>query len=190
MSVAVIVGMTRPEKAAAARVLRDQGLLLREIAEQMGCVSQTVGEWLRDPDGRALVARKDSYRQRCGCGALMDGSAGRSGGPSMCAACRKADVAENGQPRAGARAWGRRRILDAIRAWADLHGGDPPSAADWNPPLARLQGHPQTAQRFYDDGCWPHATTVLGAFGSWNVAIVAAGLTPRAPGIRRQRAAA
>ncbi len=43
--------MTRAEKVAEAQRLRAEGLLLREIAERMGCGFRTVSVWLNDPDG-------------------------------------------------------------------------------------------------------------------------------------------
>lgn len=85
--------------------------------------------------------------------------------------------------------WGRRRqiwteeaVIAAIQAWAEQSGGIPPAATDWNPNHATKNGHPEKADRFYEDDAWPLTGTVLERFGSWNTAIRAAGFVPRAVG--------
>jgi hypothetical protein len=55
----------RAARVAWARALREQGLLLREIAADLGVALKTVYSWLSDPDGAKLKARKASYRVRC-----------------------------------------------------------------------------------------------------------------------------
>lgn len=68
------------QKAAAgargeqARTLRSQGLLLREIAAELGVARTTVGQYLADPDGARLKARRDGYRGRCECGSPTHGT--------------------------------------------------------------------------------------------------------------------
>jgi uncharacterized protein (DUF433 family) len=74
-------------------------------------------------------------------------------------------------------------VVERIRAWVELYGNIP-AATDWNPSMARLNGRPDIADRFYADGCWPHYSTVVARFGSWNAGIEAAGFTPRATGHR------
>ena len=54
-----------PERVAEARRLREQGFLLREIAERLDVSAKTVDTWLQDPTGAKLRARKDSYAQPC-----------------------------------------------------------------------------------------------------------------------------
>lgn len=83
------------------------------------------------------------------------------------AAVRRAAVAEH-------RASVRRGMIGAIRDWTALHGA-PPSVHDWD--LGRFR---------QPDRQWPSAANVLRYFRTWNAAIHAAGLTPRAPGRRRR----
>jgi transposase len=80
---------TRAEKVAEAQCLRAEGLLLREIAERMDAKPKTVSNWLSDPDGSRLQARKDSYRGTCErCGSPTGGHNGRGpNAPRYCATC-------------------------------------------------------------------------------------------------------
>jgi hypothetical protein len=167
--------MTRAEKAAEARRLRDQGLLLREIGARMGLSVSMASDLINDPDGSKVRARKASYGGRCDtCGRRTDGSNGRAKAPTRCAPC------EHANPRH--RYWTRELVIDAIREFARLYGR-PPAATDWNPAHARNLGHPEKIDRFYDDACWPSSVTVLHIFDSWNTAITAAGHTPRKTGV-------
>lgn len=68
----------------------------------------------------------------------------------------------------------RERILSAISEWISEHG-EPPTLLDWSPTLARLNGHPEKAERFEREGRWPLSQRVAEAFGSWNAALAAAG---------------
>jgi transposase len=63
--------------------------VLREIAEEMGVAIQTVHDWLSDPDGSKLKARKQRYAGRCvDCGAPTGGHAGRGDkAPKRCQRC-------------------------------------------------------------------------------------------------------
>lgn len=172
----------RIELAARAAELRALGKRPREIGEVMAAEEgrakpfshKTVREWLNDPDGSKLKARKDSYRGTCvDCGARTDGSNGRANAPERCHPCRSAyDTI-----------WTRETVIDAIRAFADRYGQQPTSW-EWNPSLARLNGRDDFAARFTQDGCWPHTESVRGVFGTWNAAIEAAGFEPYAPGQR------
>jgi DNA-binding CsgD family transcriptional regulator len=75
------------ERTAEALRLREEGLLIREIAERMGVAVSTAGQYLADPDGAKLRARKDSYRGECeDCGRLTDGSNGFQA-PRWCRDC-------------------------------------------------------------------------------------------------------
>lgn len=77
--------MSRAEKVTRAQELRAQGLLQREIAEQMGVSNQTVCDWLSDPDRSKAIARKERYRTPCvDCGALTTGDGERH---LRCASC-------------------------------------------------------------------------------------------------------
>ena len=83
----------------------------------MGVAVQTVSAWINDPDGSRLRARKDSYRGECAeCGGPTCGGDGPTNTPMLCAACVQ---------------WTDEQIIDAIRAWAEGHGGIPPKQIDW-----------------------------------------------------------
>jgi hypothetical protein len=139
---------TRAERAAEARRLRDQGLLLREIGERMGVSTQAVHEWLSDPDGSLRRARKASYRGVCvDCGGPTDGSNGPGKASVRCMDCI---------------AWTREGILLAIMEWADDHGGVPPREQDVR---IGAEGHSRL----------PYESSVRRHFGSWNNALLAAG---------------
>jgi transposase len=138
----------REERAARARELREQGLPVRVIADRLGVRPKTVYVLLSDPDGSKLKARKDSYRGRCGeCGKATDGSNGSAQAPELCRDCR---------------GWGEEGIVEAIRRWADEHGGLPPTGTEWR---ASGPGHP----------C---AATVSVRLG-WNRALLKAGFDLR-----------
>ena len=58
--------MTRAEKVAQAKALRDEGLLLREIAERLGLSSaRRAHELLYDPDESNVRARKQKAGGAC-----------------------------------------------------------------------------------------------------------------------------
>jgi hypothetical protein len=167
--------MTRLEKAAEARRLRDQGLNYQAIAPRLGVAWRTVRDLLNDPDGSKARARKDSYRGTCReCGAPTTGCYGPGKAPTKCAACERANPHN--------RYWTRELVIDAIREYARIYGR-PPASTDWNPAHARKLGHPEKARQFYDDACWPATVTVILVFGSWNAAIEAAGHPPRKAGV-------
>lgn len=168
--------MTRAEKVHRARRFRDEGLLLREIGERMGVAVQTVHDWLNDPNGTKLRARKDSYRGTCQyCGEPTMGGNGPTKAPRQCTACFHER----------SRRWDAEIVLEAIRQFAARYGR-PPVATDWNPAHARAVGRGEVADRFYEDGCWPLFTYVQFHFGSWNAGIEAAGFAPVRPGHYRR----
>jgi hypothetical protein len=165
----------RAWRVARARELRERGLLLREIAAEIGVATQTVFAWLDDPDGCKLRERKQRYGGVCvDCGAATSGSDGRARAPARCGGCA--------QRRAGERArWTRASIIEAIGEFERRYG-HAPAAADWNPDQARRLGHHARGARFYADGCWPWSPKVLSVFGRWNDAIRAAGFAPTPSG--------
>jgi len=108
---------TRAQHAAEAQRLRDQGLLVREIAKRMGVPKEsTVGNWLSDPDGSKSRERKERYREPCErCGVLMNGSDGR--GPNRPKHCQYCNLVDS-TVRMGALA--RHRVLVAQKRWAKI----------------------------------------------------------------------
>jgi hypothetical protein len=89
--------------------------VLREIAEEMGVAIQTVHDWLSDPDGSKLKARKLRYAGRCvDCGAPTGGHAGRgANAPKRCARC----AGRHNRDREKERARVRRELVE--RLWAE-----------------------------------------------------------------------
>lgn len=79
------------------------------------------------------------------------------------------------------RKWTRKKVIDALYG-ATLEFGHTPAVYEWNPPMARKLGFFEAAERFKNRPDWPHSTTVTSLFGSWNKAILAAGLIPRKAG--------
>lgn len=81
------------------------------------------------------------------------------------------------------RYWTKERIIDAIQRWTQTYGS-PPAQGSWSPGQAKLRApdHPvhQDVER-YTKGDWPHANTVVAAFGSWAAAVRAAGYEPYRP---------
>ena len=135
------------EKVAQAQALRAEGLLLREIAERMGVRKSTAAGYLTDPDRAKQRALRERYAAPCpSCGGPTDGSCGYKRPTSMCRSCRE---------------WPDDAIIDAIRRWADDHGGIPPRSVDWT---RAAVDHPASA-------------TVRNRIG-WNRALKLAGYAP------------
>jgi hypothetical protein len=65
------------------------------------------------------------------------------------------------------RQWARELIIRRIRDWASAHDGKGPSREDWS------RGAPEPG---HDRGEWPHASTVIARFGSFDAALDAAGV--------------
>lgn len=76
--------------------------------------------------------------------------------------------------------WDRELVIEKLQEWVAMYG-DTPSASEWNPALARRNQRPDMVGPFLA-GDWPHASTVQRIFGSWNAALVAAGLPTRVRG--------
>lgn len=84
-------GVTKktPERVAAAQRMREDGLLLREIAGRFGISVKTAHDWINDPDGRKLRARHESYSGECEvCGGPTTGCNGIDKAPTACMVCR------------------------------------------------------------------------------------------------------
>jgi len=100
--------------------LRSQGLLVREIAAALGVAKSTANQYVADPDGAKLKARKQRYRGRCAdCGASTDGSDGPGRAAKRCAKC----VAIEHQHET--RQWTPERIVTELQAWARQLGRAP-----------------------------------------------------------------
>ena len=75
-----------PERVALAIEMRDQGFLLREIADHFDIGISTADQWVRDPNGTALKARRERYKGTCQeCGGPTNGNDGPP--PPVCAQC-------------------------------------------------------------------------------------------------------
>src|SRR4051794_40208509 len=87
------------------------------------------------------------------------------------------------------RRWDRDTIIEKIRVWNELYG-EPPCSADWNPSLARWRAQEWREAR-YREGVWPSTNAAKRPFGgSFDAAVLAAGLEPHRPGPRRRAAGA
>ncbi len=152
----------RAKNAARCAELRAQGMLQREIAAATGLSQSTVSEYLSDPDGTRVAARKRSYDGVCSdCGGRTSGTDGPPA--ERCNACTRArEHAE--------RYWTRPRILAAIWRFT-AENGRKPLATDW------LYGK----HGILADG-YPYTSIVRREFGNWNDAMVAAGLPAEGPG--------
>jgi predicted transcriptional regulator len=165
----MVLPPSRSAREALARQLRERGLRLREIADELGVAISTVDSWLNDPGGERLRARKDSYRGRCErCGAATDGSGGRAQAPRLCSHCFRSqphslERAQRLGRGASSRRYSDRELLDAVRR-ADRLG------LRTAPGYARHAGERQL----------PSMATLIHRFGSWNHARAQAGLPTRA----------
>lgn len=108
----------RAEQAAA---LRSEGLLIREIAEQLGISRSYAHTLLDDPDGAKAKARRKKD-MCCDCGTAIY-SDNPSDSPQLrCKLCQHA------YQHASAK-WTRETIVAAIRRWVDLYGEAPSASA-------------------------------------------------------------
>jgi hypothetical protein len=89
-------------------------------------------------------------------------------------------------PRQKAHLSGSDQVLAAIVEWTRRYGA-PPTQTDWDAARARRTGQTWRVAR-YQEGDWPSFNTVRRHFGSLNHAILEAGLRPREPGRRAERA--
>lgn len=158
---------SRPEREALVRRLRSRGLLLREVAAEIGVAISTVDSWLNDPGGERLRIRKDGYRGRCeACGQPTDGSGGRASAPRLCLACFRA------QPHSLERA--QRLGTGAVKRYSERQLLDALMRAD------RLGlGTATLYDRWAAANQLPSLKTLVDRFGSWNQARKAAGVPTR-----------
>lgn len=164
--------MTRAERYAEVKALRDRGLLLREIAERVGLAKSTVHDLLLDPTGEKARERKRRYEHPCvDCGKTVNpnGLQRRSGRCRDCAGAHE-------------RALSRRWIIASFQEWEELFGV-PPAVTDWNTAQARAKGRVDKVERYESTGRpWPAVTLVQENFGSWNAGRAAAGFDTFEPG--------
>jgi hypothetical protein len=158
---------TRADRALIATDLRDNGLLIGEIAAFMSLARSTVSAYLSDPDGAKARARKHRYRGRCSdCDGPTNGNNGPNAAPTRCARCqREHQRGDEWARRASARKRGKVKhseeaIVHAIRA-ASLNG----------------RCSSERYQRHAPPGA-PGLSTIIVRYRTWTGAVLAAGLTP------------
>jgi DNA-binding CsgD family transcriptional regulator len=150
--------MTRAERHAQVKALKESGLTFDEIAADLGLARSTVTSAYYDPTSAQERARKDRYRGTCDtCGGPTYGGAGPDAAPTRCHRCTK-------RAQHDGRHWTPERVIAALRSWAHELGRTP-SARDATRAGARV------SQR-----------TVRREFGSWQAGLRAAGLMARQPG--------
>jgi hypothetical protein len=151
----------RERAVAHAHRLREQGLLLREIANRLGRSYATVKAYFYDPTGAKGRAVKASYRGRCEkCGRPTSSGDGKGRARRLCGHCARAEL----------RVWDRDKVLAAMAEWERLYGR-PPTSTDWSRAMARRRGGEALArlERGRPDGRgrWPAQATVTELFGSF-----------------------
>jgi len=95
---------------------------------------------------------------RRGCGAYTQPRNGKGDAYAYCKACH---------PGAIERRWTSERVLDAMRAWRDLHD-QLPTSYDWSRTHARRRGGEALVRLGTDE--WPAASVVTRLFGTWSTA--------------------
>jgi hypothetical protein len=150
--------MTREEKAAAVRALREEGQTFAEIGRMLGLSLSFAHEIYHDPTGEKATERKRRYERSCvDCGTTINPNGIRAD-TIRCATCHGAHT----------RAVTRRWIIDSVAEWVRLFGA-PPAATDWNISQARSRGQGWKVRRVERTGRpWPCTTIVQDHFGSWN----------------------
>jgi AcrR family transcriptional regulator len=156
--------LERRRAVALSRHYREvEGLSIRQIADRLGRSPATVKAYFYDPTGEKARAVKARYQGVCrGCGAYTQPRNGKGDAYAYCKVCH---------PGAIERRWTRESVLDAMRAWRELHGRLPTSY-DWSRTHARRRGG-DTLERLADHE-WPSAAVVTDVFGGWPAARAAA----------------
>lgn len=152
-----------PELKKRAQELRKQGLLMREIAVDLGVPKPTIVRWLNPEletrERKKARKRKFSASKKCS----MCRSRRCADSSTLCRVCYR---------KRGQRVWTQERLIEAVKEWA-LEHGNPPSFSDWQ----RSGGDKHPAVRSITDG--PHPP-----FKTWGALLEAAGFEP---GVRRNR---
>lgn len=167
----------RSEMVCRALELRGRGLLIREIADELGVALQTASGYISDPDLSKQRARRAGYAGRCvDCGRPTDGSTPKKPRP-RCQECSHRRQHEQ-------RPWTAERIIEAFREFAE-RVGRPPAVPDFNLARARAgcsAARIAEAEAAHATGHYPTVTTVQREFGSWRAALAAAGFAPNQVG--------
>jgi len=155
----------RRRAVALARHYREaEGLSIARIADRLGRSPATIKAYFYDPTGEKARAVKARYVGVCrGCGAYTQPRNGKGDAYAYCKACH---------PGAIERRWTQERVLDAMRAWRELHGRLP-SSYDWSRTHARRRGGEALERLAHHE--WPSAAVVTDVFGGWAAAQAAAG---------------
>lgn len=149
-----------------------------QIAAKLDVAHSTVSRWT-NPE----VAEKNRQASRMRRAAYPAGICRNCGGPTRPDGYGQPHELCHGCATKLRAIWSQEALIEAIRTFVARYGRVP-GAIDWNPSDAATKGMYDRVRRFYDDGCWPYYNSVYQRFGSWNVAIRAAGFTPRNPGQR------
>lgn len=185
----VYVGATSERLAIAAVVkrLRDEdGLLWRQIAEQLEISRSYAQALYGDPDGAKARARKDSYAGVCvDCGGPTTGSEGRGPKrPRRCLDCRARYQHTD-------RHWVPEQIIATFLEFSEKVGRSPTVVdSHFRSPSIAAAISPERLAEAQD--AWalvqlPSHGTVVREFGSWPKAVAAAGLEPAPTGAPSHR---
>jgi AcrR family transcriptional regulator len=143
--------------ALAHHYRETEGPSIAQIADRLGCSPATVKAYFYDPTGAKARAVKARYQGVCrGCGRYTQPRNGKGDAYAYCKVCH---------PGAIERRWTRARVLEAMRAWRELHGRLP-SSYDWSRTHARRGGG--VALERLAGGDWPAASVVTRLFGTWS----------------------
>jgi transcriptional regulator with XRE-family HTH domain len=154
--------VNRAERYAQCKALRDQGLLLRQIAERTGLAISTVSDVLQDPSGETARERKRRFERPCvDCGATVNPN-GLRDRDVRCLPCEHAfrrtleHREASSARRAGPWRYTDEEILAAVRA----------AAVDGRVTVTLYNAH----------GEGPSVPAIIRRFGKWNTAVAKAGL--------------
>lgn len=168
---------TRAERAAAAARLRATGMTLMQIADTMGISYSYAQDLVSDPDGAKARKRRERYGDPCaGCGRRLHGSDGYARRPGYTGYCTGCLV-----ERDMLLVWTRDEIISTFR-WFHQQTGRSPTSGD-DKIMQPSQRHMFSTARIREAEALapytrqlPRPAVVKDMFGSWGVALDAAGL--------------
>jgi len=141
--------------------MRARGATSTAIAARLGVAPSTVRGWLSDPEGSGSRARKRRYGACCwSCGRATTGNEPGQA-RALCPTCR-ARIR---------RRWTPALVVQRMREWQARYGTWP-TASDWHSSRAHDRGG--EAQRRWEEGIWPPASTVTRLFRRFDYAVRAA----------------